>query len=62
LALSVPGAAISARFASWDEAVMTTFTLDGVDLGFPLSGYVPSRAFRARVLADSPELEPIVSG
>jgi hypothetical protein len=30
--------------------------------GFPLSGYVPSRAFRAKVLVDSPELEPIVSG
>ncbi len=30
--------------------------------GFPLSGYVPSRAFRAKVLADSPELEPIVNG
>jgi len=30
--------------------------------GFPLSGYVPSRAFRAKVLAHSPELEPIVSG
>jgi Carboxypeptidase regulatory-like domain len=30
--------------------------------GFPLSGYVPSSAFRAKVLADSPELGPIVSG
>jgi len=30
--------------------------------GFPLSGYVPSSAFRAAVLADSPELGPIVNG
>jgi hypothetical protein len=30
--------------------------------GFPLLGYVPSSAFRAKVLADSPELGPIVSG
>jgi hypothetical protein len=30
--------------------------------GFPLSGYVPSSAFRAKVLADSPELGPIVNG
>jgi hypothetical protein len=30
--------------------------------GFPLLGYVPSGAFRAKVLADSPELGPIVSG
>jgi Carboxypeptidase regulatory-like domain/TonB dependent receptor len=30
--------------------------------GFPLSGYVPSSAFRAKVLADSPQLGPIVNG
>jgi hypothetical protein len=30
--------------------------------GFPLLGYVPSNAFRTKVLADSPELGPIVSG
>lgn len=30
--------------------------------GFPLLGYVPSSAFRARVLADSPELGSIVNG
>jgi len=30
--------------------------------GFPLLGYVPSSAFRARVLADSPELGPIMNG
>ncbi len=30
--------------------------------GFPLLGYVPSSAFRARVLVDSPELGPIVNG
>jgi hypothetical protein len=30
--------------------------------GFPLLGYVPSGAFRAKVLADSPELGPIVNG
>ena len=29
--------------------------------GFPLSGYVPSRAFRSKVLADSPDLDRIVS-
>ncbi|QNI32557.1 TonB-dependent receptor [Alloacidobacterium dinghuense] len=29
--------------------------------GFPLLGYVPSSAFRTQVLADSPELEPIVN-
>lgn len=29
--------------------------------GFPLTGYVPSRAFRAQVLAGSPALEPIVN-
>ena len=29
--------------------------------GFPLSGYVPSAAFRAKVLADSPVLAPIVN-
>jgi hypothetical protein len=29
--------------------------------GFPLSGYVPSSALRAQVLADSPALEPIVN-
>jgi hypothetical protein len=30
--------------------------------GFPLSGNTPSAAFRARVLAASPELEPILNG
>ncbi len=30
--------------------------------GFPLLGYVPSSAFRAKALADSPELGPIVNG
>jgi hypothetical protein len=30
--------------------------------GFPLLGYVPSSAFRTKVLADSPELGPIVNG
>ena len=29
--------------------------------GFPLSGYVPSSAFRTKVLADSPVLDPIVN-
>ena len=29
--------------------------------GFPLLGYVPSSAFRTKVLADSPELGPIVN-
>src|SRR5581483_8292906 len=29
--------------------------------GFPLSGYVPSRAFRGRVLADSPALAQVVN-
>ena len=29
--------------------------------GFPLTGYVPSGAFRAQVLADSPALAPIVN-